>query len=369
MRKFVPFLALPFLISLFVPMISAQDRIDLKTGRPLAGVKVESENYKEVTYQPKGANVSRKIAADTVLDVYRDGAPAPYTQGRGALASGDIKNAVRLLELAASESGKDKWVAEYANFYLGRAALRAGDAAKARQAFEKVLSLNGESRFLPEVRVGIIHSSIVGGNFAQAQTDAAQFVTEVGAKKLPTRYRLEAKLFEAKSFEGQNRFVEAAGAYKRVAGDAQSEAGKATDEGEKADLLGVAVKAQAAAGSALIRGGDFTQADSIFSQLRSSFAKDNRAIALADIGKAEAAMGRGDLDDARIDATRVIAISTEQDVRPQAYLVLGRVYLALAQKGESNAGSLARSYLEELIEIHPGAPESVEAQKLLAGIK
>ena len=88
------------------------DRVDRKKGAPIAGVEVVSEDYKSVVVKTKGAGGEKtiRIPASEVLDVQRDDEPAAYREGRDALSTGDLPNAINALRLAESQAAGQAWV-------------------------------------------------------------------------------------------------------------------------------------------------------------------------------------------------------------------------------------------------------------------
>ena len=362
--RWIPTALLAILVASASPAsLVAQDRVILRRGSPVVG-KVQSEDYQEVRIKARRGTL-KVIPSERVADILRDGAPESYREGRVALQKGDLKNAEKLLQAAAVDS-KETWVKEYATFYRAEALRAAGRFEEAVKAYEKVLSINAKSRFLPQVRLDIARALAAAGQRDKAMTALDAFVKEVNQKSLPERYSLDARGMLGRLFSRMGRHEEAAAAFAGVVRAAESLLNKAREEHEKAAFKEIILAAQRDLGTAYIKARKYSEAERTFSAIARQSKGDPRAQAVAAIGRAEAELGRGNADAARVMLTDVLAVhfSAEAEL-PRAMWLLAQAYEKLAEAGEKGARKRQRIYLRDLVEQYPGSDQAADARKIL----
>jgi TolA-binding protein len=355
-----------------LPPEASPDRVDRKKGAPVAGVEVVSEDYKSVVVKTRGPGAEKtiRIPASEVLDVQRDDEPEAYRQGRDSLSAGDLVNAISALRLAQSQAGGKAWVKEYASFYLGEAYRLSGQAREAAQAYQQVLAVKADSRFLALVRLGMARAYTEAGSYGDAEKVLNDFIGEVDSKRLPVSYKIEANLILGRNLEAQGRHAEAASRYGSVANEARRLAGTAETEEQREDLAVLALRAEADRGAAMIAAKDYVAAETLFGSMSRSHRDDPRAQALADIGMGAVALGKGELDLARVRLTAAATLHFKADEeRPRALLLLARTYSELDKKGEKGARRLARAYLNDLLKFYPASDYAGEARELLGTLQ
>lgn len=343
--------------------LSAQDRIDLRVGDSLAGSILE-EDYREVRIKVRGGEET-SVPAAAVVSVLRDGTPESLRRGRAALNSGDLSNAVSLLQLAVDEAEKP-WVQEYASYYLGEALRLSGSYKKAEEAYRQVLATRKDSRFMPAVHENLARLAMARGDAAGAVSMLEEFLRQVDLESMPRIYSVSGRLLLGKAYMAQERYDDAAAAFQRVAGAADNQVTGAESEALKSLARDLAMEARQEEAAAYVALEDYSRARSAFREISSRYKGDPRAEAVAMLGEAQVDLARKKYDQARVTFTELLAVhQPESGVQPKAHLLLAKTYLQLAEQGERGAKELARSYLNDLIKHYPNSDSSAEGRKLL----
>lgn len=345
----------------------ATDRIDRSSGGSIVNVIVVKEDFRVVTYRRKGGKRTLTVPSEMVIDVVRGDTPQNLRDGKSRAVAGDLKNAVGPLQLAVRSS--TPWVKEYANFYLGEVQRKLGRHDAAVRAYEAALQAKPDSRFLPRGRIGIAKAWISSKSYGKAEGVLKAFVREVDSKRLSRSFALEGKQILGRSFEAQTKYQDASREYDSVITEARSLGSKAKTEGEKDRFRVIGLRAQRDKGSAYIKAKKYNDAIRIFAQL-SSDRKDALARAIGQMGMGEIELSRGNVDKARVELSRVVALGFGADEEvPRALRLLAQTYLELRKKNEKGADKMARMYIEDLLRSYPGSEEAKIARNLQQQLK
>jgi len=345
----------------------AVDRIDRSSGGSLANITITKEDFREVSYRRKGSARTHTVVADSVVDVVRGGTPASLREGKAMAFSGDLKNAVGPLQLAARD--ERPWVKEYANYYLAEVQRKLGRADPAVQAYKAVLAAKADSRFLPRVRLGIAQTWTAAGQYAKAQGVLESFIREVDTKRLSRSWALRGKQNLGRNLEAQEKFAAASREYDSVIKESTHLESKAADPDGKTRLRVLRLRAERDKGSALIKDKKYADASRIFSRL-SADRKDGLARAIGAMGMGEIDLARGNADKARVALVRVVALGFDADEEvPRALRLLAECYLQLDEKKEKGARDMAHAYIQDLLKDYPGSEEAKIARNLQQRLK
>ncbi len=332
-------------------------------GKPaIAGVRVTSESYKEITYTLNGKR--QTIPAGDVIAVIFDRPPINYRLGVERYNLGDFVEAASRLSLALGEGAEDQaWVKEYAYFYLGKAQLASGQYGDAIASLESMVKLKAESRLYPQATLALARARTLSGSHDEAQKILKNLGDVIDQQKIGGNWAERVKIARAEALIGAGKFDPAAEMVKGVY--------SALSGAKTAFEVELAMHAKSIQLEAHILNEDLPKAKFVVEDLRSAASGGDSAPqaamrnARAAMILAEADPRPEDLLNAAYDLARVRAENfTVVSELPRTCYLLGLIHLKL-DGTLAKAKDLARSYFEEARRQYPESREAVLAKEKL----
>jgi len=195
---------------LLSPMLlgETKDTILRRGTRPLEGVTVTGETYKEVSYEmvgPTGAKAEGKVNADQVLDVLYGDAPLSYQNALRYIEVGQDENALKQLDDASRAQVARGWPKRYIPFLRGDCLRRLGRHEEAIKEYEGILQGASESRLAPQCLWGIANCYL--GMGADHLAEALKKFNELGLKDYPPIWKLRSLIGNVLVKEAQGKAV------------------------------------------------------------------------------------------------------------------------------------------------------------------
>jgi hypothetical protein len=204
------------------PAAADEDAITLYVNAPIPPGKIVQDDYGYVAIQGKGPKLQKKTFE--VKDVQHGDACPDFQEGLRKLEIQKYTVAAKYFVDALGQMGKQKWAAEYCNYYAGFAIYTNGDTSKflphkgasgteyvsVSDYFKKTLEANPKSRFLPDL-LGKIPIALA----EEGKLDEAEAKVKEAKGKLDAYYN-EVKALDSKGYapikeraEGQIAIAEA----------------------------------------------------------------------------------------------------------------------------------------------------------------
>jgi TolA-binding protein len=200
------------LLTAFLPTPAWADRIQLKDGKVMDGVKVVSISWKEV--EVEGPTGRRRFGMEEVEEV-RGSVDAGYWQARAAEQAGRFDEAIGYYRELKKRSGVPDWVAQEGAFREGGCLERQGKWAEAASVYEVLERGASAGRFAAEALLRQAICRVEAGAFDQALGILGRLEASFGEEG-HGRYAHEASFWKGWAQERKGALEEAARTYENV---------------------------------------------------------------------------------------------------------------------------------------------------------
>ncbi|MCB9831956.1 MAG: tetratricopeptide repeat protein [Planctomycetes bacterium] len=351
------------LAALLIAALPARADTIVVRGKPaISGVKVTAESYKEVSYTQGGKKLT--IPAGDVLEVIFDRRPINFRLGFERYNLGDFVEAASRLALAVDEGTDDqRWVKEYALFYLGKAQLASGQYQEAANTLEKMIKLKADSRLYPEATLALARARTLSGSHDEAQKLLKALGDVIDQNKIGGNWAERVKVARAEALLDAGKCDPAAELVKEVY--------SALAGGKSPFELELAMHAKSIQLEAYVQNEDLPKAKFVIEDLQKA-SSGGDAAAQAAYRNARAAMvlvdkapSSEDLLNAAYDLARVRSENfTVVSELPRTCYLLGLIHLKL-DGTLAKAKDLAKSYFDEARRRFPESRQAVLAREKL----
>ncbi len=178
---------------------AAPDRIYLSDGSIVEDVKVKSQTFTSVTYEPAKGRGESQVDSELVLRVEFDNKPAEISTAEVEAESENYVSAVSGLQnylqnLGDKADRKAPWGPPYARYRIAELMRLGGDVPSMIGAVDELLAKHPDSRYVPLALVDKIEAQMAIGDLAGAKATSDKFGEMVRSKSMPARWEHEQAL-------------------------------------------------------------------------------------------------------------------------------------------------------------------------------
>jgi tetratricopeptide (TPR) repeat protein len=346
------------------------DVIHRKDGKDLTNVTITKMEADKIVYTKLGKEA--EIMVSRTKGVTWDAPPPELGRGATAESRRDYLNAAKFFGEAATKATREPIKLE-ASFKAGRAFALAAEndanhANSAVAALEAYLAAAPTGYFVPEAKVRLARSRLVGGDAAGAERDLADLANVAAAGGWPLRWAAHIQFTLGQARHALKKYSEARNAYVSVENAVSAAMGQ--DNLHNPELTGLRTEAMVAQGETWIDEQNYDQALSYFQNLSASSATGVKAAALAGQGQILFIQGEASKDKAKLRqaqlalAKAAIEPDTNNSTSAKALFFMGQVLTALGD-AEKNSLARAKTYYQSVKNNFPNTSWAAKARAAL----
>ena len=328
-------------LALLAAGVGLADQVTLNDGKQLSNCKVLSETAQEVQVSLSGgATADRTIPSEDIAAILYDDRSLEYKQAELFFKGGNYAKAVEAFKAIGAAAKAGEWAAIYSAYYRAVSLQKWAESdpskgAEAVQALGDFVTVNKNSRFVYEARLGLAQAYLVQGKF----DDARKLADDVVREKGNSAWALSARLLLARVKLRQN---DAAGAL------ADFDAALA---GLKDKAAPAWAQAAIGKGQALLALGKLEDAEKLLGDLIET-TQDSRLRAQAYNALGDGYFKKENFAEARLKYLRVVLLYGPADPAEHAKAL----YFAAECSRKLNDPKRANDLFKELVETYPGTP-------------
>lgn len=183
------------ILALLAAPLSAADTIKLLNGSEIAGVRVLTETYSEISYRKPRVNAPQTVKSSDVLEVIYGSTSPDYREAQAKLAEGGLIDAASYYDLAGRDDGNSAHLRAKALIEAADILEQTRNPADALPVYDRLLQQWPDTRHLARALVGRGKSLLYLGQTAEAEAAFTKLLSEATSKSLGERWIMEGEYY------------------------------------------------------------------------------------------------------------------------------------------------------------------------------